>query len=185
MSHLSISDVARRVHLRPSTIRYYEKLGVLPQPERVSGQRRYDKTVLYRLAVIQQARQAGFRLDEIHALFFGFEGGVRAEVRWDRLADRKLAELDARAARIRSMRELLKKLKAKCHCSTLEICGKAMFEKGVSRTERGRGSDAVVRVARGLGMSKAETNYLRSAAQALSKADREPSAKVIGTTSGI
>lgn len=130
MPRLSISEVARRAHLRPSTIRYYEKLGILPAPERVSGRRRYDKSVLYRLAVIQQARNAGFRLNEINALFFGFADGVRAEVRWGKLADRKLAELDALAARIMSMRELLKRLKAKCHCTTLEVCGKAMYEKG-------------------------------------------------------
>lgn len=128
MPRLSISEVAHRVRLRPSTIRYYEKLGILPAPERISGQRRYDKTVLYRLAVVQRARQAGFRLDEIRSLFFGFEGGTRAEARWRKLADRKLAELDALSAEIKGMRALLKKMKAKCHCSTLEVCGKAMFE---------------------------------------------------------
>src|SRR5215472_16683896 len=81
MSRLSISDLAHQMRLRPSAIRYYEKLGVLPSPERVSGQRRYDRTVLYRLAVIQQAREAGFALDEIRALFFGFQQGTRADAR--------------------------------------------------------------------------------------------------------
>ena len=114
---------------------YYEKLGLLPAPERVSGQRRYDKTVLYRLAVIQGARQAGFRLNEIRTLFFGFQQGTRAEARWRRLADRKLAELDTLTGQIRSMRVLLNKMKTKCHCSTLEICGKAIFERGISRVE--------------------------------------------------
>lgn len=133
MLRLSISEVAHCVRLRPSTIRYYEKLGILPAPERVSGQRRYDKTVLYRLAVVQQARQAGFRLDEIRSLFFDFEGGIRAEARWRKLADRKLAELEALSVEIKGMRALLKKMKAKCHCSTLEVCGKAMLEGGVSK----------------------------------------------------
>lgn len=136
MSRLSISEVAHRAQLRPSTIRYYEKLGILPAPERVSGQRRYDIAVLYRLAVIQQARQAGFRLNEIHALFFGFEGGIRAEARWRRLADHKLAELDALAAQIKSMQKLLKQVKVNCHCNTLEACGKAIFKKRVARFEK-------------------------------------------------
>lgn len=126
------------MRLRPSAIRYYEKLGILPAAERVSGQRRYDKTVLYRLAVIQQARQAGFRLDEIRLLFFGFEGGTRAEARWRKLAGQKLAELDSLAHRIRSMRVLLNKLKRNCHCSTLETCGKAIFETDISRMEKTR-----------------------------------------------
>jgi MerR family redox-sensitive transcriptional activator SoxR len=133
MSRLSISEVARHLRLRPSAIRYYEKLGLLPVPERVSGQRRYDRTVLYRLAVIQQAREAGFRLDEIRALFVGFQEGTRAEARWRRLADRKLAELDALTGQIRSMRLLLKRVKTNCHCNTLETCGKAIFERGISR----------------------------------------------------
>ena len=136
MSRLTISSVAHQMRLRPSAIRYYEKLGILPVPERVSGQRRYDKTVLYRLAVIQLARQAGFGLDEIRSLFFGFQEGTRAEARWRRLADRKLEELDTLAGQIRSMRVLLKKLKAKCHCDTLEACGKAIFARGIPRVER-------------------------------------------------
>lgn len=133
MPRLSISEVAYCVRLRPSTIRYYEKLGILPAPERIGRQRRYDKTVLYRLAVIQRARQAGFRLDEIRSLFFGFEGGTRAEARWRKLADRKLAELEVLSVEIKNMRALLRKMKAKCHCSTLEVCGKAMFEGGVAK----------------------------------------------------
>src|SRR5919198_549230 len=112
MSRLSISDVAHSMRLRPSAIRYYEKLGLLPPPERVSGQRRYDKTVLYRLSVIQQAREAGFRLNEIRALFLSFQEGIRAEARWRKLADRKLTELDTLAGQIKSMRMLLKKVKA-------------------------------------------------------------------------
>src|SRR5215470_14811667 len=97
MAWLTISEVAGRMRLRPSAIRYYEKLGLLPAPERVSGQRRYDRSVLYRLAVIQKARQSGFRLNEIQMLFFGFRGGTRAEARWRRLGDQKMVELDALA----------------------------------------------------------------------------------------
>lgn len=117
MSRLSISDVAHQSRLKPSAIRYYEKLRLLPAPERVSGQRRYDKTVLYHLAVIQQARQAGFRLNEIQSLFFGFQQGTRAEARWRRLADRKLGELDTLASQIKRMRLLLKtNMGIRCAC---------------------------------------------------------------------
>jgi len=136
MSRLSISDVARQMRLRPSAIRYYEKLGILPAPERIGGKRRYDRTVLYRLAVIQRAREAGFALHEIRTLFFGFQEGTRAQARWRRLADRKLAELNALAGQIRSMRRLLQRLKANCRCKTLETCGKAILQRGVSKVER-------------------------------------------------
>lgn len=136
MSQLTISEVAGQVGLKPSAIRYYEKLGILPSPERISGQRRYDRTVLYRLAIVQRARQAGFALDEIRALFFGFQDGTRAEMRWRKLADRKLAELGALAEQITSMQDLLKRMKARCHCKTLDQCGKAILERGIPKIKR-------------------------------------------------
>ena len=72
MPQLTISEVARQVGLQASAIRYYERIGILLPAQRISGQRRYEPTVLYRLAVIQRARQIGFTLDEIRQLFFGF-----------------------------------------------------------------------------------------------------------------
>ena len=69
MQRLTISQVAQQIRLRPSAIRYYERIGLLPPPQRVNGQRRYDRTVLYRLAIIQRARQLGFSLGEIRRLF--------------------------------------------------------------------------------------------------------------------
>jgi len=77
MSHMQISEVARRAGVRPSAIRYYEQIRILQPPLRQSGQRRYDRSVLYRLALIQRARQIGFTLEEIRKLFFGFAPGTR------------------------------------------------------------------------------------------------------------
>src|SRR6266567_374652 len=94
MAQLTISQVARQVQLQASAIRYYEQIGLLPPAERVSGQRRYDSTVLYRLAIIQRARQLGFTLTEIRHLFFGFRDITRASERWRTLSQRKLAELN-------------------------------------------------------------------------------------------
>jgi MerR family redox-sensitive transcriptional activator SoxR len=125
---LSISEVANRVELRPSAIRYYEQIGILPPARRVSGQRRYDITVLHRLMVIQRARQIGFTLGEIKELFFGFRAGTPPSVRWQRLKRRKIVELDAMLEHIQSMRELLEQ-QGKCRCTALEECGKKIFEK--------------------------------------------------------
>jgi MerR family transcriptional regulator, redox-sensitive transcriptional activator SoxR len=52
---LTIGEVARQSGLRPSAIRFYEKSGLLPTPLRSGGQRRYDASVLRRLAVLQRA----------------------------------------------------------------------------------------------------------------------------------
>ena len=137
MPLLTISEVARQVGLRPSAIRYYEQIGILPPAQRISGQRRYDTTVLYRLAVIQRARMTGFTLDEVQQLFFGFGNVTRASERWQRLSRRKLAELDGLMDGIKTMQRLLKRMMQNCRCDTLEQCGKGIF--------RGACRDAVVK----------------------------------------
>jgi MerR family transcriptional regulator, redox-sensitive transcriptional activator SoxR len=124
----SISEVASQIGLRPSAIRYYEQIGILPPAQRVSGQRRYDVTALHRLVVIQKARQTGFTLTEIKQLFFGFRAGTPPSVRWKKLKKRKIVELDAMLEHIQTMRDLLDE-QGKCRCTTLEACGKKMFEK--------------------------------------------------------
>ena len=130
MPLLTISEVARQVGLQPSAIRYYEQIGILPPAQRISGQRRYDTTVLYRLAVIQRAQLTGFTLDEVQQLFFGFGDVTRASERWQRLSKRKLAELDGLMDGIKTMRGLLKKMMRNCRCDTMEQCGKGIFRGG-------------------------------------------------------
>jgi MerR family redox-sensitive transcriptional activator SoxR len=130
MPQLYISEVARQVGLRPSAIRYYERIGLLPSAQRESGQRRYDTTALYRLAIIQRARQLGFTLDEIRQLFFGFGNASRASERWQKLSQRKLAELDSLMDGIKAVRRLLKKMMQDCRCETLDQCGKGIFRSG-------------------------------------------------------
>ena len=105
MAQWSISEIGRKVGLRASAIRYYEQIGILEPARRVSGQRRYDDTVLYRLAVVRRAQEAGFSLDEIRQLFFGFSHSTPISQRWKRIAERKMVELDARIEQIQSMRE--------------------------------------------------------------------------------
>jgi MerR family transcriptional regulator, redox-sensitive transcriptional activator SoxR len=130
MAQLSISEVARQVGLRPSAIRYYEQIRLLPPAVRSSGQRRYDPSTLHRLAIIQRARQLGFTLGEIQQLFFGFGNVARASERWRKLSQRKLIELDDLMDGIKTVRGLLKEMTASCRCETLDQCGKAIFRSG-------------------------------------------------------
>jgi DNA-binding transcriptional MerR regulator len=130
MPGLRISEVARQIGLQPSTIRYYEQIGLLPPAQRTSGQRCYDSTTLYRLAVVQRARQLGFTLDEIRQLFFGFRNVGRASERWKDLSRRKLSELDDLIGGIEHVRRLLKRMMQNCHCETLEQCGKEILRSG-------------------------------------------------------
>ncbi len=66
---LIIGEVSERTGVPASTLRYYDRLGILPLPERVKGRRRYGGEVVERVALIQLAQQAGFRLAEIQPLW--------------------------------------------------------------------------------------------------------------------
>ena len=129
MPELLISQVARQIGLKASAIRYYERIGILPPARRTSGQRRYDSTVLYRLAVVQRARQMGFTLDEIRRLFFGFRKAMTASDRWRKLSQKKLTDLELLASQIKEMQTLLKSMVEGCGCDTLDQCGKGMFQR--------------------------------------------------------
>jgi MerR family redox-sensitive transcriptional activator SoxR len=126
MAQLTISEVAREAGLAPSAIRYYEDAGVLPRPRRVGGQRRYDDAVLSWLAVVRRAQYAGFTLDEVRTLLFGFRKGAPLSARWRKLAAAKIVELDGRIEEIQSMKDLLLSLQSRCHCTTVEECGAAI-----------------------------------------------------------
>lgn len=131
MPQWTISEVARQIGMQPSAIRYYERIGVLVPAQRVGGQRRYDTTVLHRLAVVQRARQTGFTLEEIRELFFGFRDAAPASQRWQKLSRRKLAELEELMGQIKTMQQLLRKMMDCCRCETLDQCGRGIFGKGL------------------------------------------------------
>ena len=126
---LTIGEVARRGGLRPSAIRYYESAGVLPAPRRASGQRRYDASVLQRLAVVQLAQEAGFTVEEIRSLFFDFDADTPASERWQALATQKLAEVEALIARAQGMKRLLEDGLLRCRCPSLDECGRLISER--------------------------------------------------------
>lgn len=106
MVGVTIGEVTRRAELRPSAIRYYEKLGLLPRPSRVSGQRRYDAHVLERLAIVRFAKFVGFRIDEIKQLLDGSPGRPPPQ-RWRHIAERKVEQVDTFITEAIAVRTLL------------------------------------------------------------------------------
>ena len=128
MDVMSIGEVGRRAGLAPSAIRYYERLGLLPKPARAGGKRRYDASVLEWLSFIALAREAGFTMAEIKRLVTGFTPGTRPAARWQELATRKLAEIDAMVARAARMRAVLR-VALDCGCFRLDDCS-ALLEMG-------------------------------------------------------
>jgi MerR family transcriptional regulator, redox-sensitive transcriptional activator SoxR len=119
--NLTIGQVAERAGVNASAIRFYEREGILPQPERSGGQRRYTEQAVRRLQVIDIAKRAGFTLDETRLILDADDAGEPAYAELRALVGRKVAEIDALIARAHAMRQWL--LKAQdCRCSSLELC---------------------------------------------------------------
>jgi DNA-binding transcriptional MerR regulator len=85
MASLMIGEVVRLTGKAASTIRYYEEIGLIPLPERVSGRRRYQPDIVRILGVIATAQRAGLSLDEIRLLLDASPA--------DRLATERLREV--------------------------------------------------------------------------------------------
>lgn len=118
---LSIGEVARRAHLRSSAIRYYEQLGLIGEPERVSGRRRYQPSIVRRLALIKMSQKAGFTLREIGQLLSAHPDDESSADQWRELAERKLPELDAFIDEIIGLRDAVKHC-LECGCMSFENC---------------------------------------------------------------
>jgi DNA-binding transcriptional MerR regulator len=100
---LTIGELARRTGVAASALRYYEELGLLPAPPRISGQRRYCESAVTIVAAIRLQSDAGFTLAEQKALIAPRDGAPD----WRELAHRKLAELDERIARAQAARDAI------------------------------------------------------------------------------
>ncbi len=120
---MTIGELAAKSGLAASTIRYWERIGVLPKPARVSGQRRYSADAVERLAVLRLAQACGFRLGEMRHLMHGFAAGVAPPRRWRELARRKQQEIDEQIARLKAMRRVVDRV-LECRCAELPECGR-------------------------------------------------------------
>ena len=118
---LTIGEVSKRAGVAPSAIRYYESIGVLPEPSRVGGQRRYDESVLGKLAFIGVAQAAGFNLDEIKALADGIDHGDGMAGQMRTLSEHKLDEVEALLERTMAMKGWLE-VARQCGCETPAEC---------------------------------------------------------------
>jgi len=104
MLDLDIGEVARRVGVPPSTLRYYEEKGLIRSVGRRGLRRTFDPDVLERLALITLGQSAGFSLEEI-ASMFAADGRPKIDRR--KLAD-KAEELDRTIRRLSSIRDGLR-----------------------------------------------------------------------------
>ena len=121
LPELTIGEVARRAGVATSSIRYYERIGLLPPPDRVHGQRRYDPDVLGKLGFIGVAQSAGFKLAEIRELIDGVDSTTGMGEQMRALSTRKLDEVEALLEQTRAMKGWLE-VAQECGCATPAEC---------------------------------------------------------------
>jgi DNA-binding transcriptional MerR regulator len=119
---VTIGELAKESGLPASTLRYWERVKILPKPSRVSGQRRYGEEAKHLVAVLQLAKACGFTLIEMRRLMSGFRPDVPASERWRVAIAEHLLVLDKQLAQLRAMRRLMLRVQ-KCKCVDLAECG--------------------------------------------------------------
>jgi DNA-binding transcriptional MerR regulator len=112
---LTIGGLAKRTGAKVQTIRYYEQIGLMPEPGRTEGgQRRYGYAELDRLAFIRHARQLGFPLDSIRELLDLGDHPNRPCDEADAIARRQLRQVEQRIARLEVLRTELQRMVHEC-----------------------------------------------------------------------
>ena len=102
---MPIGELARRTGTATSALRYYERIGLLSPGERGAGGRRhFHASSAERVALVRLYQDAGFTLKEIGQLL---AADTRRRRGWNRLAERKIDELDARIAEAQQAKKLL------------------------------------------------------------------------------
>lgn len=145
--NLTIGEVARRVELNPSAIRYYERIGLMPPAPRVSGQRRYGPDTVERLALLKAAKRLGFTLEETQLLLTAEAHGEPAD-QMRELARHKLSEVDVLIDQLMEVRRLLLRA-TECRADQLcdcQVLGDPTVTVRLGRSASGHGADDVERL---------------------------------------
>ena len=121
---IQIGELSRRTGCNVETIRYYERVGLLPRPSRSTGRYRlYDSGDVRRLAFVRRARELGFTLDEVRALLVLSAANTEntcSEVR--EVTARHLADVRAKIADLRAMDRVLSDAVRRCDTGELPGC---------------------------------------------------------------
>lgn len=120
---LSIGALGKRTGTKVQTIRYYEQIGLMPEPGRTEGgQRRYGDAELHRLAFIRHCRELGFSLEAIRELLDLSDSPERSCAQVDAVAQRQLKEVEARIARLEALRIELQRMISECSADRVADC---------------------------------------------------------------
>jgi len=120
---LTIGKLAAETGVKVPTVRYYEQIGLLPPPERSSGnQRLYGPLARQRLAFIRHARALGFPLDAIRDLLSLSDRPDPPCSAADAIAKAQLAAVQARITQLKALEQELQRMVAQCAHGTIADC---------------------------------------------------------------
>jgi MerR family mercuric resistance operon transcriptional regulator len=123
MRVLTIAKLAQASGVNLETIRYYERIGLIPEPARTaSGYRSYGPEHVQRLSFIRRAREIGFSIEEIRELLALAEPGQSACAEVQRLTATHLREVRAKIADLRKLERILAGALAKCSVNSTPAC---------------------------------------------------------------
>lgn len=120
---LSIGDLARRTVTKVETIRWYERVGLLPLPPRTEGNyRTYSTAHLNRLSFIRRARDLGFSIEQVRELLDLADDRTRSCEAVDAIAHAHLQEVERKIADLTALRRELDEIIGQCRHGTVAEC---------------------------------------------------------------
>jgi MerR family redox-sensitive transcriptional activator SoxR len=121
-SELSIGEVSARSGAAPSALRFYEREGLIDSTRTDGNQRRYERAVLRRIALVQAGRAAGIPLAEIRVALDGLQKRrTPSRKDWERLSNRWRDDLDMRIETLQALRDRLTTCIG-CGCLSIDRC---------------------------------------------------------------
>jgi len=119
----TIGAMSKRTGVNIETIRYYERIGIMPNPPRTAGgQRVYGESHMKRLTFVRRGRELGFPLDDIRALLSLVDGGEFTCGEVKDLTVAHIADIRRKIADLRRMEKVLKEIASKCDGGDVPDC---------------------------------------------------------------
>jgi len=145
---MKIGELARRTGCGIETIRYYERIGILPPPWRsVSNYRHYGETDVERLVFIRNCRSLDMTLDEVQELLRAREASEESCAEVNALIDEHIEHVAHRIRELRALERELHQIRSRCrHASSLEACGILNELDRPERLSRTKTQDSTVHV---------------------------------------
>lgn len=118
---MRIGEVAQQAGIPTSTLRYYERIGLIASPQRKGRQRDYDESILEILRIIQIGKRVGFNLTQIRELLDTYDHQQALSEIWRELAHTKIIEIESIIAQYQTIHSLLVQ-SIDCQCQQLDEC---------------------------------------------------------------